>query len=249
MTSVLSVESMSAAYGPAQVLFDVSIEIPAGQAVALLGANGAGKSTFGKVMAGLVSPTKGRITFDGEDITTMAPHHVSRRGLFYIPEGRGIFPGLSVVDNLRICLRNTGPRRQVDERIQSAFETFPILEERRNQRAGTLSGGQQQMLSLSRVLVGRPKLVIADEPSLGLAPLLVNSVFESLQRARDEGTTVILIEQFAHKALEFADTCMILQRGHVTWQGAAAGAKEEVLARYLGSEAAEAGAPTADGPS
>ncbi|HEX4219025.1 MAG TPA: ABC transporter ATP-binding protein [Acidimicrobiales bacterium] len=251
---MLEIEDVSVSYGPAQVLFDLSLSVEAGQAVALLGSNGAGKSTLGKTIAGLVRSSAGRIHLDGQDITMMHAHDVSRLGLMYIPEGRGIFPGLSVADNLRICLRRSGSRRLVTERVEYAYEVFPILGERRNQRAGTLSGGQQQMLSLTRVLVGKPKLVIADEPSLGLAPMLVNSVFENLQRARDEGTTIILIEQFAHKALEFADHCVILQRGELTWKGPATDAKQEVLSRYLGTEVSEAQAvegaipPNATGP-
>jgi branched-chain amino acid transport system ATP-binding protein len=240
MTSMLEIDDVSVSYGPAQVLFNLSLSVEPGQAIALLGSNGAGKSTLGKTIAGLVRSSNGHIRFNGRDITNKAAHDVSRMGLSYIPEGRGIFPGLSVADNLRICLRRCGSRASLNERVDYAYEVFPILGERRNQRAGTLSGGQQQMLSLTRILVGKPKLVIADEPSLGLAPMLVESVFENLQQARDEGTTVILIEQFAHRALEFADHCVILQRGELTWKGPAREAKREVLSRYLGTEVSEA---------
>jgi branched-chain amino acid transport system ATP-binding protein len=238
MTGMLEIRDLSVSYGPAQVLFDVSLVVQPGQSVAVLGSNGAGKSTLGKTIAGLVRSTRGTVTFDGQDITAMPAHLVSRLGLIYIPEGRGIFPGLSVEDNLRICLRRAGPRRALNERMESAFEAFPVLAQRRNQQAGTLSGGEQQMLSLTRVLVGKPRLVIADELSLGLAPLVVNAMFQGLGRARDEGTTVILIEQFAHKALEFADRCLIFQRGRLSWEGPAADAKGQVLSRYLGTEVA-----------
>ena len=239
MTSVLETADLSVSYGPAQALFDVSVSVDQGQSIALLGSNGAGKSTLGKTLGGLVHPSAGTITFDGQDITGLPTHRVSRLGLAYIPEGRGIFPGLSVLDNLRMLLRRSASELSLQERIDSAIETFPILGERRHQQAGTLSGGEQQMLSLTRMLVGKPRLVIADEPSLGLAPLMVNVVFETLERARDAGTTVILIEQFAHRALKFADRCVILQRGHLTWEGPASEAKEEVLSRYLGTEPGE----------
>jgi branched-chain amino acid transport system ATP-binding protein len=240
MTPIISTESLAVDYGPARALFDVSIAVEAGESVALLGSNGAGKSTLGKALAGLVRPSAGTITFGGQDITLLPAHKISRLSLAYIPEGRGIFPGLSVVDNLRMSLRRTASRQSLQKDIDSAMETFPILAQRRNQLAGTMSGGEQQMLALIRMIVGKPKLVIADEPSLGLAPLMVNLIFESLERARDAGATIILIEQFAHRALEFADKCVIMQRGHVTWQGPARDAKGEVLARYLGSEPADA---------
>jgi branched-chain amino acid transport system ATP-binding protein len=236
MSAIIQTDALSVDYGTARALFDVSISVNAGESVALLGSNGAGKSTLGKALAGLVQPSSGTVTFDGEDITDLPAHKVSRLDLAYLPEGRGIFPGLSVLDNLRMSLRRSGTRQSLEARVEAAMDLFPILGQRRQQLAGTLSGGEQQMLALSRVIVGKPKLVIADEASLGLAPLMVKLIFESLARARDGGSTIILIEQFAHQALAFADKCIILQRGHVTWQGPAGDAKDEVLSRYLGSE-------------
>lgn len=241
-TPMLEIKNLSVSYGPAQALSEVSLRVEAGEAVALLGSNGAGKSTLGKSVAGLVRSRGGTISFNGHDISGYPSHRLGRMGLAYIPEGRGIFPGLSVIDNLKLFLRRVGPREKLNERIESAFEYFPVLAQRQQQRAGTLSGGEQQMLSLARVMVGKPQVIIADELSLGLAPLVVNSIFASLARAREEGATIILIEQFAHKALQFADTCFILQRGRLTWGGPAREAKEEVLNRYLGGEMAGAGA-------
>jgi branched-chain amino acid transport system ATP-binding protein len=237
-TPILETRDLSVSYGPAKALFDVSISVEAGQVVAVLGANGAGKSSLARSVTGLVAPASGQVLLAGEDITGRPAHTVSRLGLSYIPEGRGIFPGLSVIDNLRMFVRQQADSQARGDAVEHAFELFPVLGGRRFQRAGTLSGGEQQMLALARVLACRPRVVIADEPSLGLAPLLIDLVFDSLARARDAGMTIILIEQFVHRALAFADRCVILQRGRLTWSGSAGDAKDEVLARYLGAEAA-----------
>jgi branched-chain amino acid transport system ATP-binding protein len=237
-TPILETEALSVSYGPAKALFDVSIDVDYGQVVAVLGANGAGKSSLARAVAGLVAPASGRVLLAGENITGRPAAAVSRLGLSYVPEGRGIFPGLSVIDNLRMFVRQMGNQPDADSGLERAFNLFPVLGERRYQRAGTLSGGEQQMLALARVLACRPKVVIADEPSLGLAPLLIDAVFDSLARARDEGVTIVLIEQFVHRALTFADRCVILQRGRLTWSGPAAEAKAEVVARYLGADVA-----------
>ena len=237
-TPILQTEALSVSYGPAKALFDVSIDVDDGQVVAVLGAIGAGKSSLARAVAGLVAPASGRVLLAGEDITGRPAHVVARLGLSYVPEGRGIFPGLSVIDNLRMFVRQMGTDQDADVGVERAFELFPVLGERRHQRAGTLSGGEQQMLALARVLACRPKVVIADEPSLGLAPLLIDVVFESLAKAREEGVTIVLIEQFIHRALTFADRCLILQRGRLTWSGPAADAKAEVVARYLGADVA-----------
>jgi branched-chain amino acid transport system ATP-binding protein len=239
MTAILEATDLSVSYGPARALFSVSLSVPAGEAMALLGSNGAGKSTLGKALAGLVPSTDGRIEYSGQDITTTPAHRLNRMGICYLPEGRGIFPGLSVIDNLRMSLRRARAGRDLDECLSVSFDAFPILAQRRNQLARTLSGGEQQMLALCRVLAGEPRVVIADEPSLGLAPKLVDMVFENLSRALERGVTVLLIEQFAHRALAFAQTCVILQRGAVTWRGPASDAKAEVLTRYLGNEGFE----------
>lgn len=237
--AVLRVENLDVRYGPSQALFGVSTEVAAGTVMAVLGANGAGKSTLARSVSGLVPPSAGRITFNGEDITKRAAHKVRAAGLTYIPEGRGIFPGLSVVDNLRMACGQL-KRGERAEAIDRAIEMFPVLGVRRMQRAGSLSGGEQQMLALARALAVTPTLIIADEMSLGLAPMVAEQVFQSLDQARQNGITIVLIEQFVHRALALADTCMILSRGRVGWSGPADEAQQEVLDRYLG-EAAHAG--------
>ena len=235
---LLRVENLEVAYGEARALFGVSLEVAPGSAVAVLGANGAGKSSLASAIAGVLRPRAGRVVFDGRDITGRSPHRVSRLGVAYVPESRGVFPHLSVADNLRVQLRYAVPRSQRKDAIARALETFPVLAERRSQQAGTLSGGEQQMLSLARVLAAPPRLLIADEMSLGLAPLMVDLVFDALARARTEGVTVLLIEQYVERALAFADEAVILRQGRVGWRGHAAEAGSELVAEYLGTESA-----------
>jgi len=235
--SLLSVQNLAVRYASVQALFDVSVEIPPGSVVAVLGANGAGKSTLARAVSGLVPSTAGKVVFDGEEITKAKPHEIRRAGLVHIPEGRGIFPGLSVQENLRMAVRRVGTPNERKSAISNAYEMFPRLAERRTQRAGTLSGGEQQMLALARALAVPPKLIIADEMSLGLAPLVVDLVFESIERAAQTGVTIVLIEQFIHRALALASQCVILKQGRVAWTGAAENARQEVLNRYLGESA------------
>jgi branched-chain amino acid transport system ATP-binding protein len=235
--TLLSVEGLDVHYASVQALFDVSIDVPEGSVVAVLGANGAGKSTFARAASGLVASTKGSITFDGVDITKAKPHEIRRAGLVHIPEGRGIFPGLSVQENLRMAVRRVGTPEERKSAVENAYEMFPRLAERRTQRAGTLSGGEQQMLALARALAVPPKLIIADEMSLGLAPLVVDFVFESIERAAQSGVTIVLIEQFVHRALGLASQCVILKQGSVAWTGPSDNARQEVLDRYLGESA------------
>jgi branched-chain amino acid transport system ATP-binding protein len=239
---LLDVRNLEIRYGPSQALFDVSVAVDPGTVVAVLGANGAGKSTLARAASGLVPRSAGSVHFDGHDVTRLSPHRIRKLGLTYIPEGRGIFPGLSVLDNLRMAV---GQERRQDRAgaIDRAIERFPVLGNRRTQRAGSLSGGEQQMLALARALAVSPKLIIADEMSLGLAPLVAESVFEGLEEARRAGITIVLTEQFVHRALAMADTCVILTRGRVGWSGPAADAGEEVIERYLGE--AEVPTPTA----
>ena len=215
-------------------MFDVSVDVPAGQVLAMLGPNGAGKSTFARALSGLVPLTSGVIEFEGRDISKMPAHRRQNVGLTYIPEGRGIFPGLSVIDNLKMAVRRVGGRSEREAAVARAIELFPILGSRTHQQASSLSGGEQQMLSLGRALAVEPKLLIADEMSLGLAPIVVDAVFESLERVRDAGISVLLIEQFVHRALAMANRCVILSRGRVGWSGPASDAGDEILDRYLG---------------
>ncbi|MFO7589875.1 MAG: ATP-binding cassette domain-containing protein, partial [Acidimicrobiia bacterium] len=197
--------------------------------------NGAGKSSLGAAIGGAVTPSAGTIRFAGRDITAMDAHAVSRLGIAYVPEERAIFPHLTVIDNLRVRLRHAVPRSERSSALDRALELFPVLAERRRQDAGTLSGGEQQMLSLARVLAAPPRLLIADEMSLGLAPKLVDVVFEGLARARAEGVTVLLVEQYVERALDFADDAVILSRGRVAWEGPTSDARSELLTEYLGT--------------
>jgi branched-chain amino acid transport system ATP-binding protein len=230
---ILQVRDLDVSYGSSRALFGVSLEVQPGTVVAVLGANGAGKSTLARTISGLVAPTVGKVFFEGHDVTGFPAHRIRRLGLTYIPEGRGIFPGLSVVDNLRMAVAQER-RQDRAGAIERAIDRFPVLGRRGSQRAGSLSGGEQQMLALARALAVSPKLVIADEMSLGLAPLIAESVFEGLEEARRSGITIVLSEQFVHRALAMADTCVILMRGRVGWSGPASEAGQEVIDRYLG---------------
>ncbi|MGH9097312.1 MAG: ABC transporter ATP-binding protein, partial [Acidimicrobiales bacterium] len=230
---LLQVQGLDVRYGGSQALFEVSIDVRPGTVLAVLGVNGAGKSTLARAVAGLVPAAAGRVTFDGQDITGWPAHLTRRLGLTYIPEGRGIFPGLSVTDNLKMAVGGE-PRHERSTAIERAIAKFPALGARKSQRAGSLSGGEQQMLALARALAVSPKLVIADELSLGLAPLMAESVFKSIEEARRSGITIVLSEQFVHRALSMADNCVILARGRVGWSGPASEAGHEVLHRYLG---------------
>ncbi|MGH9027337.1 MAG: ABC transporter ATP-binding protein [Acidimicrobiia bacterium] len=231
---LLTVEDLEVEYGRARALAGVTLAVGAGDAVAVLGANGAGKSSLAAAVAGVVKPAAGRVRLDGRNVTGWAPHRVSRLGVAYLPEGRGIFPHLSVTENLRMMLRHAVPRRARDDAVDHAVELFPILGQRRRQQAGTLSGGEQQMLALARVLAAPPRILVADELSLGLAPLLIDLVFDSLEKARAAGVSVLLIEQYAERALAFAERAVILRRGEVAWDGPSADAREHMVAGYLG---------------
>jgi len=230
---LFSMQNVEVRYGSALALADVSVAVDAGSVLAVVGANGAGKSTLARAASGLVPVRSGTITFAGNDVTGWRPSRIRRAGMIHLPEGRGLFPRLNVAENLRMAA-GLVPRRERKAAIDRTYDIFPQLSGRRGQTAGTLSGGEQQMLSLSRALIVSPALIIADEMSLGLAPLMVDLVFESLARARDHGVAIVLIEQFVHRALAFADTCAVISRGRVAWTGPAEDAKDEVLRQYLG---------------
>jgi branched-chain amino acid transport system ATP-binding protein len=240
---LLEVRNLDVSYGSSQALFSVSVSVQPGTVLAVLGANGAGKSTLARAVSGLVRPSGGQVFFEGRPVTGQAAYKMRKLGLTYIPEGRGIFPGLSVIDNLRMAVAQE-KRGERASAIDRAIERFPVLGDRRSQRAGSLSGGEQQMLALARALAVSPKLVIADEMSLGLAPLVAESVFEGLEDARRSGITIVLTEQFVHRALSMADSCIILTRGNVGWSGPASEAGQEVIDRYLGEAEEPAPAPT-----
>jgi ABC-type branched-subunit amino acid transport system ATPase component len=232
--AALAAEDLSVRYGDAVALTGVSFQVGQGRALAVLGANGAGKSTLARALSGLVPISRGKVVFDGEEIDRWPAYRIRRAGLVHLPEGRGVFRGLSVIDNLRMAAATLEGRQARHQGVELALDIFPTLAARRNQRASLLSGGEQQMLSLARVLATSPKLLVADEMSLGLAPKLVDVVFDGLNRARQAGVTVIMIEQYVHRALDFADACLVLQRGSVAWSGPARAAGNEVLSRYLG---------------
>ena len=230
---ILEVSELCVRYADATALHEVSFSVGSQSVTALLGANGAGKSSVARAVSGLVRAQSGWIRFDGEDVTGASADRIRRLGLAYLPEGRGIFRSLTVDENLRVALQGV-PKAERPAAIERAIELFPILGERRRQTAGTLSGGEQQMLSLARVLTRQPRLLIADEISLGLAPLVVEEVFAGLQRVIQLGVSVILIEQFVHRALEIADRCHVLRRGRLVWSGEASEAGTELVEHYLG---------------
>lgn len=232
-TPLLEVRGLEVAYGDAKCLFGVDFSLNEGRALAILGPNGAGKSSLAGAIAGLVKPTAGSVSYAGENITGIAPYKVRRKGIAFVPEGRGIFPNLSVLDNLRVLLRAEVPRADRSDALERVYAHFPVLAERRNQAAGTLSGGEQQMLTLSRVLAKPPRLLLADEMSLGLAPKLVDNVFQALELAREDRVTIVLIEQYVERALNFADDAIVLRQGEVAWRGPASEGAAAAIDTYL----------------
>ncbi len=228
---VIEVENVTAGYGDTVVLRDVSLCVADSSVVALLGPNGAGKTTLLRTASGLIRTKSGSIRFDGEDMTGAAAHVMARKGLCHLPEGRGIFPSLTVRDNLIL----QSPKRKEDASIERAVDLFPILGTRIEQTAGSLSGGEQQMLALVRAYVSNPRLVVVDEASLGLAPLVVDKIFEMLRQIAATGTSLLLVEQYVTRALEIADRVYLLNRGQVIFSGPADDlAGEDVFERYLG---------------
>jgi branched-chain amino acid transport system ATP-binding protein len=232
---MLELSALHAHYGHIHALQGVDVSVQVGEVVTLIGANGAGKSTLMMSIFGQPRASSGHIIFDGEDITGLPAHEISRRGIALVPEGRRIFPRMSVMENLQMGAALADPLNfEVDLRRMSAL--FPILDERRNQRAGTLSGGEQQMLAIGRALMSRPKLLLLDEPSLGLAPLYIKKIFQTIRELnRDHGMTVLLVEQNAHHALRVAHRGYVLQHGHIVLAGTGREllASSEVRAAYL----------------
>lgn len=236
MSPVLELRDVSAGYGPFRALFDVSLTVEPGQAVALLGANGVGKTTVARVASGLVTPERGAVLVDGVDMTGAAPHRFARAGVAHAVEGRSVFATLSVEDNLRLSFRQTFGARGVAGALESAYEQFPVLSNRRTQLAGYLSGGEQRMLSMARVMVEEPKLLVADELSLGLAPIIVAMIYEQLQRLRDAGTALLIVEQQVTHALELCDHALLLDHGACAWEGDPADAGELVATRIFDND-------------
>jgi branched-chain amino acid transport system ATP-binding protein len=237
---LLEVSGLSARYGAVAALRDVSLEVRAGELVALIGANGAGKSTLLRTIAGLVAPTAGRVALDGQDVTGQAPEAMIRAGVALVPERRRVFAPLTVLDNLELggyaLPRGRDFRGRLEAGVEEAYRLFPVLRRRRDQLAGTLSGGEQQMLAIGRALMTRPRLLLCDEPSLGLAPLVVAEIMRLLSTLRAEGTTILLVEQNARMALRAADRAYVLEVGSVVLSGAATDLLEDdqLKAAYLG---------------
>jgi branched-chain amino acid transport system ATP-binding protein len=215
----LQLVNVDAGYGPFRAIFDVSLSIERGSVLALLGSNGAGKTTIARVCSGLVVPTAGAVLLDGEDVTKARPSHYARLGVVHAPEGRSVFASLTVEENLELTFRRSRGRAGVRGALDEAYVLFPRIGERRTQLAGTLSGGEQRMLSLARVLVEKPRLLIADELSLGLAPIIVDEVYRTLETIRDGGTTLLIVEQHVHHALAIANEAMVLMKGEVAYSG------------------------------
>ena len=218
---MLEIKNITVAYGLATALWDVSLSVQDGKIVSMIGSNGAGKSTTLKTISGVVHPRSGTISLDGERIDHFAPHQIAHKGVSHVPEGRKIFPFLSTVDNLRMGALPVKDPKRIGELMKKVFELFPILGERQNQAGGTLSGGQQQMLAIGRGLMSDPKILLLDEPSLGLAPIVVDAVFDVINQLNRQGHTLLLVEQNAYRSLEIAHYAYVLETGKMTLEGEA----------------------------
>jgi branched-chain amino acid transport system ATP-binding protein len=233
---VLDLADVHVRYGNVRALQGVSLRVETGELVALIGSNGAGKSTTLRTISGLLRPTQGTITFEGADITTAATDRIVRLGISHCPEGRHIFGSLSVSDNLRLGAVSRSDAGEVAKDLETVFELFPLLKERFGQAGGTLSGGEQQMLAIGRALMSRPRLLLLDEPSLGLAPLMVERIFATIAELKRQGRTILLVEQNVHQALDVADRAYVLETGRMTLDGPADVLRQDpkVEQSYLG---------------
>ena len=234
--ALLEVKDLQVYYGVICALKGISFEVNEGEIVSLIGANGAGKTTMMQSVVGIIPKKSGSVIFDGKDITKTPCHKIVQLGMTQVPEGRRIFQELSVYENLMMGAYTVRNSQQFKEDLESVFERFPRLAERRNQIAGTLSGGEQQMLAMSRALMSHPKLLMLDEPSMGLAPILVDQIFEIIKELNASGTTILLVEQNANKALEISDRAYVLETGSITLSGTGAelASSDEVRKAYLG---------------
>jgi branched-chain amino acid transport system ATP-binding protein len=234
--ALLEIKGIDASYGRVQALRGVTIEVDAGEIVALIGSNGAGKTTTLRTISGLMHPAKGTITFNGKDITHTEPQKIVDLGICHSPEGRRLFTRMSVLDNLRMGAYTRSNTAEIKKDMDRVFELFPRLKERANQITGTLSGGEQQMCAMGRALMAKPKVLMLDEPSLGLAPILVQTIFDIVREINSQGTPVLLVEQNAHKALEVAHRGYVLETGVIvqTGTGKELLESEEVQKAYLG---------------
>jgi branched-chain amino acid transport system ATP-binding protein len=235
MTALLELRDVSAGYGPFRAIFDVSFSVPERGVVALLGANGAGKSTIARVVTGLVPVETGSLLFDGQDIGRLKAWRITRLGIVHAPEGRSVFGSLTVEENLTLSLARARSRKEVSEGLDRAYAMFPRLGERRGQHAGTLSGGEQRMLSLARVLADPPRLLVVDELSLGLAPKIIDELYRTLRHVNEAGTALLIVEQYVARAVSLAQSVVVLQHGEVVYDGSVADlgdATERLLATH-----------------
>ncbi len=233
---MLKIEKVNAGYGDVTVLWDINIALDAGKTLAIVGSNGAGKSTIMRTLCGLVSPSAGSITFDGKNISKMAPHDIVKLGIVYVPEGRRLFNKLSVMDNLLVGSYLPQNRKKRAENLERVFEMFPKLHERREQKAGTLSGGEQQMLAIARGLMSCPKVLMLDEPSLGIAPVIVDKLFEIIAQLKKENMTILISEQNVGRVLDIGDDAIVVQSGRIVMSGTCEEIKKSDMIQkaYLG---------------
>jgi branched-chain amino acid transport system ATP-binding protein len=233
---MLRLDRLDAGYGGFQALFGVSMRVDAGEAVAVIGANGAGKTTLLRAISGLIRPTGGSMTMEGQDLIRMPAHRIIETGIAHVPESRRLFPRLTVRDNLRMGAFTPAARARFAERLEYVYGLFPRLKERQAQLAGTMSGGEQQMCAIARALMSRPKLVLLDEPSMGLAPVIVAQVFDLVRRIRSEGYTVLIVEQNVRQVLKVADRAYLLEVGRIKAAGTAAelAASDDIRKAYMG---------------
>jgi len=237
---MLTISNLHAAYGKVEVLHGISLEVPKGRVVTLIGSNGAGKTTTMRAISGMIKPKTGKVTLAGRDVTGLDSHRIARAGLAHSPEGRRVFSTMSVTDNLLLGafprFTRARPRGDIGRDLERALELFPRLKERQHQLAGTLSGGEQQMLAMARAVMLNPEVILLDEPSMGLAPILVDEVFRIISRLKEQGVTMLLVEQFAAAALNVADYGYVLENGRISVHGPADSLKNDpaVKAAYLG---------------
>lgn len=233
---MLTLDNVSVNYGAIEALTGISMHVESGEVVTLIGANGAGKTTTLRTITGLLQPREGKISFEGEDISGRPTHRLVARGISMAPEGRGVFSNLSVRENLQMGAYLKKDKRAIADEMERTFRMFPRLKERESQKAGTLSGGEQQMLAIGRALMSQPRLLLLDEPSLGLAPLVVHTIFEAIDDIKSKGTTILLVEQNAHAALKHSDRAYVLETGRIVMEGASAelAADPRIKEAYLG---------------
>lgn len=234
--AMLEVKNLEVYYGVIQAIKGISFEVNEGEVIALIGANGAGKTTTLQTITGMLQPKAGEIIFEGKDISKIPGHKIVSMGMAHVPEGRRVFANLSVYENLKLGAYTRKDKNEIAQSLEMVYESFPRLKERRNQSAGTLSGGEQQMLAMGRALMSKPRIILMDEPSMGLSPIFVNEIFDIIQAVSESGTTVLLVEQNAKKALSIADRAYVLETGKITMSGNAKDLLEDeaVKKAYLG---------------